>query len=599
MNNSTNKNNDKALNRPKRVLLVYPEIPTTYWSFKYALSLAGKKGTFPPLGLLTVAAMLPPHYEVQLIDMNVEPLTDEVIARADIVFTSAMIVQKDSLAKLAKRCKRLNVPILAGGPYPTSYFEKIEDIDYFVLNEAELTLPLFLHDWENGEAKKIYMDKRKPDISGSPAPRYDLIDINSYGSMALQYSRGCPFNCEFCDIVEMFGHISRTKTIQQIQNELDLIYNLGWRGSVFFVDDNFIGNKKKVKSLLSVIGSWQKQRNYPFDLFTEASIDLASDEELLNLMSAAGFNMVFIGIETPVEETLIRSGKKQNVKQEMIKSIKKIQENGIEVTGGFIVGFDNDPPDIFKKQIQFIQEAGIPLAMVGLLTALPNSRLYHRLKKEGRLLKESSGNNTHDLQFNFIPKMDLTKLINGYKHIISQIYSPKIYFERCLILLQNLNPHQNSARRVRGEEILIFLRSLLRQSFTSYGYYYLRFLMKALITERKMFPEAVRMAIWGHHFFKITEEILAVDDFKTYAKHIKNIYFEKVKEAYSSFDMDKKISELKIAKDRFIEELQKEYHKIDIEFRHLVEDSLSSVEMALNTYYYQWLEGVVLPKQAY
>ncbi|MGA1840178.1 MAG: B12-binding domain-containing radical SAM protein [bacterium] len=596
MNNSMNKNNNKKLNHPQRILLVYPEIPTTYWSFKYALSLVGKKGTIPPLGLLTVAAMLPPQYEVQLVDMNVTPLSDEIIAQADLVFTSAMIVQKDSLATLAKRCKRLNVPILAGGPYPTSYYEKIEDIDYFVLNEAEITLPPFLRDWENGEAKKIYKDERKPDISLSPAPRYDLLDINSYASMALQYSRGCPFNCEFCDIIEMFGHKSRTKTSRQIQKELDLIYNLGWRGSVFFVDDNFIGNKKLVKQLLSVIVDWQRERNYPFELFTEASIDLASDEELLNLMSDAGFNMVFIGIESPVEETLINAGKRQNVKQEMVKSIKKIQKNGIEVTGGFIVGFDNDPPDIFEKQIQFIQEAGIPLAMVGLLTALPNTQLYKRLKKEGRLLKESSGNNTHDLQFNFKPKMDLNTLINGYKHIISQIYSPKTYFERCLIFLQNLNPHQNSSRHVRGEEILIFLRSIIRQSFTSYGYYYLRFLMKAFITERKMFPEAVRMAIWGHHFFKITEEILAVDDFKTYAKYIKNIYLEKIKEAYSSFEMDKKISELKIAKDRFIKELQKEYHKIDIEFRHLVEDSLRSVEVALNTYYYQWLEGVVLLK---
>jgi len=272
----------------------------------------------------------------------------------------------------------------------------------------------------------------------------------------------------------------------------------------------------------------------------------------------------------------------------------KIQNKGIEVTGGFIVGFDNDPPDIFERQIKFIQETGIPLAMVGLLTALPNTQLYRRLQKEGRLLAESSGNNTHDLQFNFRPKMDLKTLIDGYKHIISQIYAPKNYFERCLIFLRNLKPHQHSSRRVRAEELFIFFRSLMRQSLTPYGHYYLRFLMKSLIIERKMFPEAVRLAIWGHHFFKITQEILAVDNFKSYAKSIKDIYMEKIWEAYSSFDMDKKITELKIAKDRFIEELQKEYHKIDKEFRHLVEDSLKSVEIALNSYYYQWLEGIVL-----
>ncbi len=594
MNLSMYNNKASSPGDPHKVLLVYPEIPTTYWSFKYALSLVGKKGTLPPLGLLTVAAMLPPHYEVQLIDMNITPLCDDLLAQADLVLTSAMIVQKDSLARLAKRCKGLNVPIVAGGPYPTSCFEKIEDIDYFVLNEAELTLPQFLHDWENGNAKRVYTDKRKPDISESPAPRYDLIEINHYASMALQYSRGCPFNCEFCDIIEMFGHKSRTKTTQQIQNELDLLYNLSWRGSVFFVDDNFIGNKKQVKQLLPTIVDWQKQRDYPFELFTEASMDLASDEELLNLMCMAGFNMVFVGIESPVEETLISTGKRQNVKQDMIKSIKKIQEKGIEVTGGFIVGFDNDPPDIFDKQIQFIQEAGIPLAMVGLLSAIPNTQLYRRLKEEGRLLTESSGNNTHELHFNFQPKMDLNTLINGYKHIISQIYSPKTYFERCLIFLHNLKPHQNSSRHVRAEEVFIFFRSLMRQSFTSYGYYYLRFLMKAFITERKMFPEAVRMAIWGHHLFRITQEILAVDQFKSHVKSVKNMYLEKIRDACSSFDMDKKITELKVVKDRFIKELQREYHKIDIEFRHLVEDSLRSVEAALNSYYYQWLEGVVL-----
>jgi len=483
----------------------------------------------------------------------------------------------------------LNVPVVAGGPYPTSCHENIPDINFFVLNEAELTLPQFLHDWEQGRARKVYADSRKPDISLSPVPRFELLNMESYGSMALQYSRGCPFNCEFCDIIEMFGRTARTKTIPQIQRELDHLYDLGWRGSVFFVDDNFIGNKKQVKGLLAFIAGWQKERNYPFDFFTEASIDLAADEELLDHMASAGFNMVFVGIETPVKETLIHAGKRQNVRHDMIDSVRRIQHKGIEVTGGFIVGFDSDPPDIFDRQVQFIQEAGIPLAMVGLLNALPNTQLYRRLAREGRLLHDSSGNNTHDLRCNFHPKMDHDTLIKGYKDIISHIYSYKTYFERCLTLLHNLRPHQHSSRRVRREEVFIFLRSLLRQTFTPYGIHYMRFLMKALLIERRMFPEAVRMAIWGHHFFKITHEILAVDNFKIHAHSIKDLYGERIRNACTSFNMDKTIRDLKAAKERFLKELRREYQSIDKDFRHMVEDTLRSVETALNAYYAQWL----------
>ncbi|MBN2373029.1 B12-binding domain-containing radical SAM protein [bacterium] len=585
-------NNDFQKKNRKQVLLVYPEIPPTYWSFKYALSFIRKKVSLPPLGLLTIAAMLPDNYEPELIDMNFMPLTDEMISQADLVFASAMIVQKDSLACLAKRCKSAGVPIVAGGPYPTSFYDRIEDVDYFVLNEAELTLHRFLNDYEKGHARHIYMDKGKPDITKSPAPRFDLVKMRHYGSMALQYSRGCPFNCEFCDIIEMFGHKPRTKTNQQIINELDMLYNNEWRGSVFIVDDNFIGNKHKVKQLLPEIANWQRQRNYPFDLFTEASINLAADVELLDLMSEAGFNMVFIGIETPVEDTLLKAGKKQNIKHDMLDSIIKIQNKGIEVTGGFIVGFDTDPPDIFDRQIKFIQESGIGLAMVGLLTALPNTQLYRRLEKEGRLLQDSSGNNTHDLQVNFRPNMDLNTLINGYKFIIKSIYDPKTYFDRCLVFLRNIKPHQNSSRKVRAEELSILFRSLFKQSFTAYGHHYLSFLFKALIIQPRMFPEAVRQAILGHHFFKITHEILAVDDFKSYAKSITRIYVEKIREAYAPFNIENAIIELKIAKDKFIKELQSEYHKIDEDFRHLVEDSLESVESSLNLYYSQWLEAL-------
>lgn len=586
------KRSQTKVDKSKRILLVYPEIPPTYWSFKYALPFIGKKAAIPPLGLLTVAALLPPSYEVKLVDMNVHPLSDEEIAEADLVFISAMIVQKNSLAKIAEQCRRLQVPVVAGGPYPSSSYQTIEQIDHFVLNEAEVTLPQFLYDLEHGQPKYIYQDQSKADLTKTPAPRFDLLSIHDYSTMALQYSRGCPFNCEFCDIIEMFGHQMRTKTNQQIIEELKILFSLGWRGSLFIVDDNFIGHKGNVKELLPAIAQWQREHDYPFDLFTEASINLADDPELLNLMSEAGFNMVFVGIETPDKKTLLSTGKKQNTRGDLFQSVVTIQSKGIEVAGGFIVGFDHDPPDIFDRQIRFIQESGIVLAMVGLLTALPNTQLYRRLEQEGRLLAESTGNNTHDLSLNFQPKIALQQIMDGYKHIIEHIYSPKAYFDRSLTFLKNLHPHQNSSRRVRKEELWAFFRSLTKQSFSSYCYSYWKYLVKAFLIEPRMFPEAVRQAIMGHHFFKITREILAVDSFKYHADLIKDTYLQKIRDAYASMEIEKNISDLTIAKDKFIKDLQKEYNKIDEDFRHLVEETYQSLEKSLNAYYKQWLDGV-------
>ncbi|MCL6583460.1 MAG: B12-binding domain-containing radical SAM protein [bacterium] len=575
----------------RRVLLVYPEIPPTYWSFRYALPFVGKKAAIPPLGLLTVAAMLPPSYEVKFVDMNVTPLENEMIAQADLVLASAMIVQKESLARLADQCRQLAVPLAAGGPYPTSSYEKIENVDYFILNEAEVTLPPFLADFEQGQARRVYTDQRRADITMTPQPRFDLLSsLHDYGSMALQYSRGCPFNCEFCDIIEMFGRKPRTKTNQQFMSELELLYSLGWRGSVFIVDDNFVGNKQQVKQLLPLIAAWQKQRGYPFDLFTEASVDMAADEELMEMMSAAGFNMVFLGIETPVEETLLSTGKKQNVRQDLLESVCKIQNKGIEVAGGFIVGFDTDPPDIFDRQIKFIQESGIVLAMVGLLTALPGTQLYRRLQAEGRLVQDSTGNNTHDFQLNFVPKMDLSTLLHGYKRLIAQIYHPRSYFNRCLNFLRNINPHQNSSRKIGAEELYALFMSLTKQTFSNYGHHYLKYLVKSFFIKPRMFPEAVRQAIMGYHFFKITREILAVDDFKTRVRLMIEAYREKILDAYS-LEFDKAAKELKIIKDNLLKELRKEYLKIDKDFRHLVEESFRTLESALNTYYGQLIEA--------
>lgn len=494
--------------------MVYPKIPTTYWSFDHALPFVGKKSSLPPLGLMTVAAMLPPRYEVRLIDLNVSSLEREDIESADIVFVSAMIVQKQSFEQIVALCGECNRPVVAGGPYPISSYQEIEGVDFFVLDEAELTLPRFLADLEAGHPQKLYQDSGKPEITGTPAPRFDLIDVSAYDSMPLQYSRGCPYNCEFCDIIEMFGHVQRTKTTEQFLRELDAVKESGFRGSVFIVDDNFVGNHRKVKQMLRSIVSWQKRHGFPFAFFTEASIDLAHDDELLDLMVQAGFSMVFVGIETPDEATLAYTQKRQNLKSPILESVEKIQRRGIEVTGGFILGFDTDAPDIFDRQISFIQQAGIPVSMVGLLTALPNTQLWRRLEQEGRLKhKNTTGNNTHTLGMNFVPRMPESDLIDGYKRVLCELYSPKLYFQRCITLLGRLSPATKAVRSTSWVEIRALLLSLLKQGFSSYGLQYWRYLLAALLTRPRLFPDAVAFAIKGYHFFAITEEIYAADKF--------------------------------------------------------------------------------------
>jgi radical SAM superfamily enzyme YgiQ (UPF0313 family) len=498
------------------VLLINPEIPTTYWSFKYAIPFVNKKSTMPPLGLLTVASLMPDNYKLKLIDMNVSKLSEEAIKDADIVFVSAMIVQKDSFKRVIELCRKCGKPIAAGGPYPSSSYNEIEGVDYFILNEAEVTLPEFIKDYESGAPKKIYTSDIKPDITKSPAPRLDLIhNVNDYVFLALQYSRGCPFNCEFCDIIEMLGRVQRTKEPEQFIREMEAVYKTGFRGSLFIVDDNFIGNKAKVKALLKAILNWQKEKNFPFSLFTEASINLAHDDELLDLMVKAGFDNVFIGIETPDVNTLASTQKQQNLREDIFENIKKIQSRGLEVFGGFIVGFDADPADIFERQIDFIQKAGIPVAMIGLLTALPNTQLYRRLLSEGRLTGVSKGNNTHDFEINFIPKMPMKKLMEGYKHIISEIYNPKNYFERCLTLLYRLPNKKILSQKVTWTDFKALILSVIKQGFSSYGILYFKYLFKILITRRSLFPLAVNYAIKGYHFFKITEEILKAEEFSS------------------------------------------------------------------------------------
>jgi radical SAM superfamily enzyme YgiQ (UPF0313 family) len=330
------------------ILLVYPRYTETFWSFKHALKFVSKKAAFPPLGLLTVAALLPPNWEKKLVDMNTDNLKDKDITWADYVFISAMDIQRESAREIIGRCAQLQTKIVAGGPLFTIGYEEFEQVDHFVLGEFESIAPAFAADLEEGIAQRICQCEAGPDIRLSPVPAWDLIDIRKYASVSVQYSRGCPFDCEFCDVVLLNGRVPRTKSAKQLLEEMQAIYHLGWRDSVFIVDDNFIGNKKKLKAeILPAIIDWKKQRNHPFELLTQASIGISDDEQLMRLMVEAGFSRVFVGIETPNEESLEECGKFQNANRDLVASVKRIQNHGMEVQGGFIVGFDNDPYNIF------------------------------------------------------------------------------------------------------------------------------------------------------------------------------------------------------------------------------------------------------------
>ena len=490
------------------ILLVYPMYPDTFWSFKHALKFVSKKASFPPLGLLTVASMLPAKWNKKLIDMNASELTNKDILWADYVFISAMSVQSESANQIIKRCKNLNAKIVAGGPLFTSSPEYYEIVDHLVLNEAEITLPQFLKDLDKGKPKHIYTSDEWADITTTPLPMWDAIQIKNYTSMNLQYSRGCPYDCDFCDITVLYGRKPRTKTKEQVIAELDALYFTGWRGPVFFVDDNFIGNKGKLKrEILPAIAEWMQKRKNPFYLNTEASINLADDELLMKLMVKAGFEAVFIGIESPNEESLIECNKPQNTNRNLISSIKKIQSAGLEVQGGFIVGFDNDPPSIFEKLASFIQESGIVTAMVGLLNAPKGTKLQKRLENEGRMLKDFTGSNT-DFSINFIPKMDTKSLLDGYHKILDKIYSPKYYYERVMKFMKTFEPKKKKVFHLNSNYVLALFKSILTLGVIGEErIYYWKLFFWSLFRKPQLFSLAILFAIYGFHFKKISNGV--------------------------------------------------------------------------------------------
>jgi len=484
------------------ILLVCPEHPVTFWSFKYALKFANKKANLPPLGILTVAAMLPKEWSLKLVDMNTKRLRDKDIIWADLVFISAMNIQKDSAEAVIKKCKDFGVKTACGGPLFSCEPQNYDDVDYLLLYEGEICIPEFIKDLEANTPKHIYDFQEYPELTQTPAPLWELLDLNTYAMLSIQYSRGCPFHCDFCNVVSLFGHSPRTKTVGQIIFELEKIYNTGWRGSIFFVDDNFIGNKKKLKSeLLPTIINWMESKGYPFTFFTEASINLADDDELMSLMTAAGFDNVFIGIESVDEDSLEECMKVQNTNRDLVGCVKKIQQHGMQVQGGFILGFDSDKPSIFSRMISFIQDSGIVTAMVVILNAPPGTKLFERMKMEGRLLKDFSGANA---DANFVTKMNSDDLRDGYHKVLNSIYSPKNYYDRIKIFLENFHPEKHRRRKFSFGDVGAFFKACFHLGIADRAGRkdYWELLRWSFQKKKGTFSMAVIFSVYGYHFRK-------------------------------------------------------------------------------------------------
>ena len=486
-------------------LMIYPEWPDTYWSFKHALPFEGKRSAYPPLGLLTIAPLLPKHWNKRLVDTNIRRLTEADLKWADVAMISGMLVHKPEVLQILRRCRERGLKAVVGGPITSSVEELPQHADHVVIGEAEGLIAALAEDLERGSALPVYKAAEMPALGITPAPDLSLINPKYYSSMAIQYSRGCPFTCEFCDIIEIYGRRPRTKSPEQVLAELDQLHDMKWRGSVFIVDDNFIGNKKKVKELLPVVTEWNARKGSPYTFFTEASLNLSDDLELLQMMKDARFNRVFLGIETPVQESLKEAQKLQNTRRSLMESVKRIQSYGMEVMAGFIVGFDNDPEDIFDRQVAFIQESGIPLAMVGLLLALPGTQLYRRLMREGRIVEQGHGNNM-DLRLNFIPKMNPQRLVEGYRSILERIYQPDAYYDRVRRFLENFEPVAHTRRQM--SDYIAFFRSIMKQGiFGESRRSYWKFFLEAATRYRHAFDTAITLAIMGYHFQTLTRAV--------------------------------------------------------------------------------------------
>lgn len=409
-------------------LLIYPYMPDTFYTLKHAVKIAGKKAIFPPLGLLTVASLLPKDWTLELCDCNITQLTHEKLQWAEIVLVSGMNVQEESVREILVRCRQYKVKVVAGGPLFTHEFERFDNVDHFVLNEAEITLPLFLDDLKNGTPQRIYTTTEFADITKSPLPRYDLINLDDYLQSIVQYSRGCPYLCDFCDVTALFGRRPRVKTPEQIISELDSIRQNSKSTAVIFADDNLIGNKRVLKSeLLPKLIEWQKNQEFGFWFSTQVTVNVADDEQLLSMLGDAGFRTFFIGLETPQEDALKDARKTQNLKRDLHSTIEKIQNKGFTIYAGFIIGFDADTPESYAVISEFIQESGIPLPIVNILKAPPGTELFDRMKKEGRLTKDFA---FEEGETNILPVLPLQDILKGFINIVNEIYMIDKSYER-------------------------------------------------------------------------------------------------------------------------------------------------------------------------
>ncbi len=488
------------------ILLVYPRNPDTFWSFKHVLKFVSKKAAFPPLGLLTVAAMLPAAWKLKLVDVNVEPLLDDELRRADYVFLSGMIVHRDSAHEIAARCAALGKTVIAGGPLFTTGHWQFPEIRHFVLGEAENVIGELVDDLERGAPKCAYKSPAWPDVSRTPVPRWDLIDVHDYVTMPVQFSRGCPYDCEFCDIVVMNGRVPRTKEPSQVLRELEALRDAGWQDMVFIVDDNFIGNRRRTRELLEALVEWRGRVRPSMGFLTEASMNLADHPDLCDLMIRAGFKKVFLGIETPSPEGLKECGKVQNSKRDLADSVRILQRAGLEVMGGFIVGFDSDTKDIFRRQFEFIQKSGVVTAMVGMLTALPETALYKRLAKEGRILAETCGNNT-DSAINFVTRLDAQYITSGYRKLMRELYAPRHYYRRIRTFLGTFEPRGPSTR-LSVSEVNAFMKSLWLLGVRHSGRLaYWRLFWSTLLARPRKFRTAMELSIIGYHFRRVANRL--------------------------------------------------------------------------------------------
>jgi radical SAM superfamily enzyme YgiQ (UPF0313 family) len=495
-----------------KILLVNPSSPDSFWSFSKSLPFIGKVALVPPLGLLTVAALLPRDWDLKLVDMTVQQLDPKHLQWADMVFISSMTNQAASALEVIELCRAYPVKVVVGGPHFTMLHDGIPGVHHYFRGEAEETIPQFISDLAQGIPKRVYESPGRTDMTQVPIPRWDLIDTRPYTYLSAQYSRGCPFDCEFCDISLLLGRKLRHKQPNQVIEEMQAVYDLGWRGYFFFVDDNFVGHKGKTKELLRLVIAWQQERGRPFWLITQASVDMADDPELMDLMVQAGFIIAFLGIETPHQGSLEECGKRQNQNRDLVAAIQAIQSRGIEVAGGFMIGFDSDPPDIFKTQVDFINEAAIVMAMVNLLSVPPGTRLHQRLLDEGRYLGTPAGDSIMTLEgVNFVPKMGMDRLVQGYTWVLRNLFEPQPYYQRALANLKVLAPHPVVAPPKTGlVEVMAFFIILYKLGLRDRGgrRYFWAYLCKVLFRHLPMLHRAMDHAARGYHFRTLLRDFL-------------------------------------------------------------------------------------------